>query len=256
MATIGPRLKGTLTSAYSAIFRRFEGIETQEKVIRDVEVNGIHLRIKDFRTSVLTDIVVAELRDDAYNIEHIHFQPGDIAIDIGANIGIVSIYLARRYPGLTIHAFEPIPDNYDHLTQNLRLNGVRNIIAHPLAITKDGRAFEMIVHLSNSGGGTGCLQDMRLPDHEYYTTRSTTLDRVFAEYEIQRCRLLKIDCEGAEYEILWNTHCLERVDYLSGEFHMNQRLAHEGYSAQTLLDHCQQYLPPEHLKVTFTPMAE
>ena len=43
--------------------------------IRDVEVNGVHLRIKDFRTSVLTDIVAAELQDDAYNIERIRFGP-------------------------------------------------------------------------------------------------------------------------------------------------------------------------------------
>ena len=257
MATIRIQLKDALTSAYGAIFGSDASGEPREKVIRDVEVNGVHLRIKDFRTSVLTDIVAAELRDDAYNIERIRFGSGDIAIDIGANVGMVSIYLAKRYPHLTVYAFEPIPDNYRHLTENLRLNGVRNVRAYPLAVTSDGRDFEMIVHLrSNTGGGTGYLQDMSLPDHEHYTTKSTTLDRVFADHAIQRCRLLKIDCEGAEYEILWNTHCLARVDFLSGEFHMNQRLAREGYSAQALLDHCQQYVLPERLKIGITPMAE
>lgn len=53
-------------------------------------------------------------------------------------------------------------------------------------------------------------------------------------YEIDRCRLLKINCEGAEYEILHNTHVLDRVDYLSSEFHINQRLEQDGYSIESL----------------------
>lgn len=257
MTVIGTRLKRTLTNVFQAIRSGRSMVQVSPETFQEIEINGIHLKIKDYSTSVLTGIVTAELRDDAYNIEQIPFGPGDVVVDIGANIGIVSIYLAKRHPGLIIHAFEPLPPNYDRLISNLRLNNVRNVVAHPLAITQDGRAFEMIVHLaSNPGGGTGYLANMNLPNHSYYTVQSTTLDRVFAEHKISRCRLLKIDCEGAEYEILLNTHCLSQVDYLSGEFHMNQRLANQGYSAQALIDRCQQYLPPGHLKVSVTPMAE
>lgn len=199
--------------------------------VRDIVINGVRLQLANYRGATVIDTVARELRDDAYGLESIRFVPGDVAIDVGANVGLVTLYLARRHPGLTIHAFEPLPGNYRHLSYNVRLNDCRGVVAHRFAITKDGRDFAMAVHeQDNHGGATGYLRDAQLPGHKQYTVKSTTLDRFFDVYGIGVCRLLKLDCEGAEYEILWNTHCLDRVDYLSGEFHMNSRLARAGYN--------------------------
>jgi hypothetical protein len=48
---------------------------------------------------------------------------------------------------------------------------------------------------------------------------SLSLDQIFEKHGLQRCALLKIDCEGAEEEIVRNTRALPRIDRICGELH-------------------------------------
>jgi FkbM family methyltransferase len=215
------------------------------------------LSIADYVGSYTPRIVRRELVKNRYNIESIEFSPNDIVIDIGAHVGVVSIYIAKRFPFVKIYAYEPIPDNYEHLVINLKANGVNNVTPHNLAITSDGRKFDMIVNFTNnSGGGTGHLRNMNLHHHFHYTVESVTLDSVFEEYNIGVCKLLKIDCEGTEHEILWNTRYLNRIEYLSGEFHINRHLAEQGYSIDSLISHCRTFVHASKLRITSVRMAE
>lgn len=219
-------------------------------VVTAVRIRGLELRIADFDASCVVKTVPEELAADAYQFEVIPFQPGDIVLDVGANVGIASIYLAKRQPQIRIHAFEPVPENYRHLTRNLERNQVRNVVAHHLAVTRDGRRFPMLAHFhSNSGSASGCYQDLRANGCCHYEVASTTLDAIFADHGIDRCRLLKIDCEGAEHEILLNTSVLGRIEWLSGEFHLNAGLQRAGYSPQNLEAHCRKFIAADKLKV-------
>jgi FkbM family methyltransferase len=225
-------------------------------VKRNFIINGIHLTISDYNISNVYKDVCEELMQDNYNIESINFEAGDVVIDIGANIGIVSIYIAKKYPFIKIYSFEPIPDNYKHFIQNITLNNVKNIIPYNMAITEDGRNFDMIVHFENSGGATGQLKDMKMPGHWYYTVKSISLDKVFLDNQINTCRLLKIDCEGSEHEILLTTHHLNKIEYLSGEFHINNHLKNKGYSIESIIKHCQRFISPSKMKIKVIQMAE
>jgi FkbM family methyltransferase len=55
------------------------------------------------------------------------------------------------------------------------------------------------------------------------TVRSTTLDDIFAKHAIMSCELLKMDCEGAEHDILPAINVLAAVEWFSVEFHINSR---------------------------------
>ena len=50
---------------------------------------------------------------------------------------------------------------------------------------------------------------------------STTLERIFLDNHVENCQLLKLDCEGAEYEILFDTsrEILNRIQNISMEYH-------------------------------------
>ncbi len=226
---------------------------TTHKLIFD----NLSLDIVDYATSSTPQIVRKEMIKNCYNIDSIKFSPNDVMIDIGAHVGIVSIYVAKKYPFVKIYAFEPIPDNYEHLTANLRLNDVYNVVPHNLAVTSDGRKFDMLVNFANnSGGATGHLRDMRLSNHFYYVVDSIPFDNIFDNYDITACKLLKIDCEGTEHEIIRGTRYLNRIEYLSGEFHINNHLAEQGYSIETLITYCRKFIPDNKLKIKPIRMAE
>ena len=192
--------------------------------VHHLEINGRTLHICDDANSHTPKTVQWELMQDSYGIERIDFQPGDVVLDVGANTGIFSIYLAQLYPHITIHAFEPVPATYRRLLTNLEANGVTNVIPHNLAITADGRPLELHLTPQNSGAATAFLTRPYVNGHEHIQVASTTLPSFMAANDIEWIALLKLDCEGAEYEILADTAVLNRVERLSGELHTNELL--------------------------------
>src|SRR5206468_3063191 len=131
-----------------------------------------------------------------------------------------------------------------------------NVTALNCAVTRDGRELPMIVHPGHSGGSTGHLKDIKQPGHYNLTVRSRTLDSIFDQYVPSRCRLLKLDCEGAEYEILAGARCLQRVDYLSMELHHNRFLTAQGFTPEGLLSEVSRAIPLERIAYTTTPMFD
>ena len=226
---------------------------SRQTQIRHYVLNGEHFAIGDLKASDASDIVFKELRQDCYGLSKIDFQPGDVVIDIGGHVGFFSILLGRLYPQIKIYAFEPVKENHQHFQQNLERNQIHNVQLENLAVTHDGRQVEIYMHPKNTGGGllSGLTQQQNFAAHSHYQVDSLSLDAIFERYGIERCHLLKIDCEGAEYEILQQTQMLERVDYLAGEFHSNQYLRSQGFTIPRLLTHIQQHIPAE--KVFFSP---
>ncbi len=244
--------------AVKRIRRQISNCNPLRKVPRRiVKINGIALDVSDHPTSLVRDEVKWCLEEDLYGIESIDFHKNDIIIDIGANIGMVSLYIAKRFPSVNLLSYEPIPTNYFYLMQNIKNNGVENIQAFSLAITKDRRDLDMIIQsASNTGGGTACLRNMKLEGHEYHRVKSITLDDIFIANNIGRCRLLKIDCEGSEHEILRHSGVLNKIDYLSAEFHINSNLESQGYTIEELISHCRMYFAVEKMKIHSVRMAE
>ena len=218
------------------------------------DLEGTVLQIADAEGSDTPRIVAIELTNDEYRLGQIRFEPGDIIVDVGANVGMVAIWLALRNPQVTVIAIEPEPLNLSHLRANIAANGVHNIVVVPLALTADRRRLPIARPPYNSGG-SGCYYDQT---DGYATSEvdSTTLDAIFDEFVPDRCRLLKVDCEGAEHEILPASGALQRVDWFAGEFHINSRLAANGHSTEALLAHVARFIHPDRISVVMLNMGE
>lgn len=215
------------------------------------------MRIVDFAESLAADAIASELSHDAYQVNDIGFEPGDIVLDLGGHVGMFSIYLAKKFPFVRIYSFEPSLANYEHFRMNLSANQVKNVQVFNRAVTKDGRILGMIAYYqSNSGGVTAQLRNMKLPGRVNFKVKSLTLDAIFNQKQIQRCKLLKMDIEGSEYEVLLTSSCLDQVDYLVGEFHINDYLAEKGYSIEALHEHLKQFIPERNIRFTSLRMAE
>lgn len=219
-----------------------------------VHVAGDDLQLLDSPDSNTLQIVADEMNCDDYAFSRIAFRPGDVVVDVGAHVGVVSIWLARRYPRIKVVAIEPEPTNLAYLRANVAANRVDNVIIIPKAVTADGRGVQIARPPINSGGA-GLYYD-KVEGYATSHVASTTLDEIFAEHVPGRCRLLKIDCEGAEHEILPATQVLTRVDWLAGEFHINRRLTAQGFSNEALVDHVARFVNRDNIAVKCIPMGE
>ena len=226
--------------------------------MRSFEIAGVPLILGDAAGSKALDIIETEIGVGAYDFSDVVFEPGDIVVDLGAHVGAVSIWLAKRFPSLKIYAYEPIPESFANLVANLRRNAIENVVPCNLAVTSDGRDLEMVVWLDdNSAGGTAAYGRRDNPEFEGRIRRaaSVTLDEIFATHAIQRCKLLKIDIEGGEHEVLRTTTVLDRVVHVRGEFHENDHLRGRGWTNDGLAAFVADIVGPDHVRFTACEMA-
>ncbi len=199
------------------------------------EVNGITLDVDD---DPVCKVIMREMKQ--YDLDSIDFQPGDVVIDVGSHVGIVSIYLAKKYPGIEVYAYEPTPANYNRLVRNIGANGVvQQVTPFNLAVTGDGKPITLTGNPNDNSGGMSAFTE---PGHVKFEAQSLTLEQVFNGIE-GRIKLLKVDCEGGEYSLLQaKPEILNRVDYLRAEFHTNPTLRSLGYDGQRLAEMCAQHI--------------
>lgn len=182
-----------------------------------------------------------EIFNDNYKIfdKGLSFKPDDIIIDIGANVGFFSIMMAKIFPQVKVFAFEPMSLNINKLRQNIALNNLTNIAYLDCAITNTTGMVRILYDDIDLGGSSSYVVNNGVRNETMAI--SYTLDDIFEMFQIQKCRLLKIDCEGAEYEILYNTKVLPQIDTVVGEFHMNDILREKGYDWNKLAEYVGKY---------------
>lgn len=125
---------------------------------------------------------------------------GMTIVDIGANIGAFSIYAASQAENVRIYAYEPMPENFEVCRQNIDINDLGSTVKAFRAGVAE-RAGPRRLYLSGSPFHTLIQKDDTGPSCEI---NCTTLEDIFVDNQLEYIDLLKIDCEGAEYEILYN----------------------------------------------------
>ena len=153
---------------------------------------------------------------DAYGLRSDPLRPGATVIDIGANIGIFSLYAAVVGRAARVLSYEPFPESFRLLCGNAEQNRLDAIRAFRLAVAGDRGQRQLYVGL---GHGLNTL--LGTPGRTAVSVDCVTLEDVFEREHIDRCDLLKLDCEGAEYEILLNAprSLLHRIDRVAMEYH-------------------------------------
>ena len=168
-------------------------------------------------------------------------RPGMTVLDIGAHIGYHTL-LAARLVGEEgrVFAFEPAPDTYALLRQNIALNGYQNIIPVPKAVSNQSGQVRLFLNEYNSGRHN--LYDHYRQKGNYVEVESVTLDEFFAGQDIS-VDFIKMDIEGAEMAALQGMEKLIRSNKnlkLITEFNPGF-LRSAGYSPEEFLGKLTEY---------------
>jgi FkbM family methyltransferase len=161
---------------------------------------------------------IRRMQNDYYLTQTAVFREGDTVIDVGAHVGVVSIYLAKKFPFIKVYAIEPDPLNYVCLTRNIEANSVTNVFAINKAVSGDGRKRTLYVDAGESAWAT--INPGTAVSHRVLRTATVdtiTLEQLFQERRIQHCRLLKIIAPGAVVETLAGITRGGCIDFICGE---------------------------------------
>jgi len=152
-----------------------------------------------------------------------YWMPDELApstiLDIGGNIGVVSVYLARRFPQSKIFAFEPVPENFELLLKNTSHNG--NIKAFSVGMGRRNELQDIgpSSNPRNFGGYSFFEKEADVSLKRNVPIRNS--GELLREINVPKVDVIKIDTEGAEYDILTSIdpELLQSVQWISGELH-------------------------------------
>lgn len=166
-------------------------------------------------------------------------------VDVGANVGYFSLLAAKLLPSGKVIAFEAFPSIYEKLNRNIALNRYVNIEAHNIAVTDVKKEVAMYHSTHNEGATTSKVNNYNELPTEYsdlsVTVQGAPLPDMIPNSEIDKIRLIKIDVEGAEYDVL------------SGMYPLISRLP---VDAEIIVEITPEVLTPEQLTDIFDSMAK
>jgi FkbM family methyltransferase len=141
-----------------------------------------------------------------------HAKPGSMAIDVGANIGICTLEFSAAVgeEGMVL-AIEPHPETAARLKGNISRNGIKNVLVKEVCATD----FEGTIDLVLSDDPT-LHSTVEVPPNAIgasLTLPATRIDEMWSSLGRPKVSILKIDVEGAEYEVLSGSQMLLKSEH-------------------------------------------
>jgi FkbM family methyltransferase len=126
---------------------------------------------------------------------------GDTVYDIGANVGYVSLSLAKRVgPKGHVIAFEPIPSSADAFRQNIEINGITNV--QLLNLAASDKSGEAVIRMTENSATASLVWHRNETSAVEIHIRAAAIDELVEAGEFGLPTFVKIDVEGSEGIVL------------------------------------------------------
>lgn len=201
------RALGLLGALRSLRYRLRFAVTRPESVV--VRLTSLTARFPVFSASELQR--VSDLGGEARVLRRLirEARPGDVAYDIGTNVGIFAVFLGKAV-GETgrVIGFEPESRSYDRCTQALAMNSLTNVRVFDVALGDEERETLLVLAEEPSSGVHHVLRDGRdVGASDSWRASAPPVrvvvgDRFVSERRLPVPNLVKIDVEGMELEVV------------------------------------------------------
>jgi len=187
-------------------FIRTKSFQIPSKLKVDNTERKLYLPNNTTYVELFRDIIL----DDEYHLISLKKKNIVNIVDIGANLGIFSVAARVSFPNSVIHSYEPNPDNLPLLNKN---SSQFSFICFEEAVSNISGKGSLSSTSPNDTSATISK------NNEGLITLSN-LKTVISRFSNKKIDLLKLDCEGSEFDILRDCNELHNVRYIAMEYHL------------------------------------
>ena len=212
-----------------------------------------------------TEFLYHQIFENQFYLKHgISIKPGDCIFDVGANIGLFTLFIYHQVRNASVYSFEPIPSNFEKLRNNVALYGLDANLFNCGLSDREGTATftfypnwsacsgvyasveeeeeALRTFLINQGESVAEYADELIEgryDGEQVVCQLRTLSEVIRQHNVERIDLLKLDVEKSEWDVLAGIEPedWQKIRQMAVEVHdldgrlerMQQLLAEQGF---------------------------
>jgi FkbM family methyltransferase len=188
---------------FPVVVQRLHPLVARDLDVAEVKTHGVRIRLD------LRDYIQQRIFYESHEPAQLAFlerfaRPGDVVLDAGAHVGIFTL-LAASIVGEKghVHAFEPVPSNFESLQANVRLNGFDNVTLNRAAVGAEEGELELgLPETVPDSGRTSAMYTVGGGERRVGAPVITLDSYVRDQVGDRPIRLLKMDVEGFEPAVL------------------------------------------------------
>ena len=162
--------------------------------------------------NVVNEIALYNLYTNNFSI-----KKEDIVVDVGAHIGIFSVYASKLASKGQVYALEPVKENFRILSTNKNLNNSDNLKIFNKGLFNSSKELEISLDTPNNTAKFTLYGKGKITEK----IRLESFDTFIKQNKLKKIDFLKMDCEGSEYEIFFNLskNNLKKINKIVLEYH-------------------------------------
>ena len=177
--------------------------------------NGLKIKLRTKSTDLQAFANVWILKE--YEVKEFEIRRNDLIIDVGGHVGLFALYASLKCLEGKIISIEPHPQNFSLLQENINSNDFLKTKLVNKAITNSNKGIKLFIDsLDDSAHSIYGIGEKSI------MIKSSTLIDIMNESNFSKCDLLKMDCEGAEFEIMQSlsNNELLKIEKICLEYHL------------------------------------
>jgi FkbM family methyltransferase len=142
----------------------------------------------------------------------------EVAVDLGSNLSLFELKYNNSFKN--IYYFEASYDNFLKGTAAILSKGIKNCVGFNLAAGPvSGELVKIYSCLNQDCGSNSIIEWEQADTEDYHHVMAISMDDIFRLLNVERINYLKIDIEGAEYDVIKNFTNIDKVDVIGIEIH-------------------------------------